>query len=74
MQVIGYTRVSTSGQASSGLGLAAQRTAIENFATAEGFRSPASTRIRRPTRARTLSSVGQGLLQRSRRRARPAHR
>jgi len=34
---IGYTRVSTSGQASSGLGLAAQRDAIESFARAEGF-------------------------------------
>jgi len=34
---IGYTRVSTSGQASSGLGLAAQREAIESFAKAEGF-------------------------------------
>jgi DNA invertase Pin-like site-specific DNA recombinase len=37
MQAIAYTRVSTSGQANSGLGLAAQRTAIESFAAAEGF-------------------------------------
>lgn len=34
---IGYTRVSTSGQASSGLGLDAQREAIRRFAESEGF-------------------------------------
>jgi DNA invertase Pin-like site-specific DNA recombinase len=34
---IGYTRVSTKGQASSGLGLAAQREAIEAFAQVEGL-------------------------------------
>lgn len=34
---IGYTRVSTSAQASSGLGLAAQREAIKRFAESEGF-------------------------------------
>jgi DNA invertase Pin-like site-specific DNA recombinase len=38
---IGYTRVSTKGQASSGLGLAAQREAIEAFAQVEGLRSSA---------------------------------
>jgi len=37
MQAIAYTRVSTSGQAKSGRGLAAQQTAIESFAAAEGF-------------------------------------
>ena len=39
---IGYTRVSTSLQASSGLGLAAQREAIERFAASEGFTIEAS--------------------------------
>src|SRR5579863_10001992 len=34
---IAYTRVSTRGQATSGLGLAAQREAIESFAKAEGI-------------------------------------
>ena len=34
---IGYTRVSTSAQAISGLGLAAQKEAIERFAESEGF-------------------------------------
>ena len=34
---VGYTRVSTTGQASSGLGLAAQREAIERFAESEGL-------------------------------------
>jgi DNA invertase Pin-like site-specific DNA recombinase len=35
--LIGYLRVSTGRQGRSGLGLEAQRTAIENFASAEGF-------------------------------------
>jgi DNA invertase Pin-like site-specific DNA recombinase len=34
---IGYIRVSTQGQGKSGLGLEAQRDAIANFATANGF-------------------------------------
>jgi DNA invertase Pin-like site-specific DNA recombinase len=36
-QAIGYTRVSTAEQGRSGLGLEAQRQAIENFAKAEGI-------------------------------------
>ena len=37
MKVIGYTRVSTSDQSRSGLGLAAQRSAIEDHALAKGW-------------------------------------
>lgn len=37
-EAIAYERVSTVGQGKSGLGLAAQREAIERFAKAEGFR------------------------------------
>ena len=37
MRAIGYTRVSTAEQGRSGLGLAAQRQAIEDFAKVEGF-------------------------------------
>jgi len=36
-QAIGYVRVSTKAQGASGLGLAAQRTAIESFAVREGY-------------------------------------
>jgi DNA invertase Pin-like site-specific DNA recombinase len=37
MQAIGYTRVSTKAQGTSGLGLEAQRLAIEQFAAREGY-------------------------------------
>ena len=37
MQAVGYVRVSTKGQGVSGLGLQAQRTAIEAFAVREGY-------------------------------------
>src|SRR5580658_3252428 len=35
--LVGYVRVSTSQQATSGLGIEAQREALERFAAAEGF-------------------------------------
>ncbi len=36
-RLIGYVRVSTSQQGRSGLGIEAQRTALERFATSEGL-------------------------------------
>ena len=38
--LVGYVRVSTSQQSKSGLGIEAQREALDRFAAAEGFEEP----------------------------------
>ena len=59
--LIGYVRVSTAQQGRSGLGLEAQREAMERFAVAEGFTLGRVFVEVRQARVLTLSTVARSL-------------
>ena len=58
-EIIFYARVSTRRQGKSGLGLSAQRKAVQVFADAEAFQIISDTSRWKPARVRTRSTVGR---------------
>ena len=72
-QCIAYTRVSTREQKRSGLGLAAQRQAIADYARNADTKSPKRSKTCRPAKERTLKNCAPVYAQRLRNRRPSKH-